>query len=165
MFNTLCAKWHLTLTINIVVDAQWADDYLISHNAGCQELSLWQCAVYRCEQSGACLCRVLTMSHFASFFYFLQYNIWFFLYIFFYQVSWMKIFTQSHVPEFFSLTAVCGRSCCGFHRKHQHCANTLVWDNKVVVLVKELFPETWEFRNNPCGKAFPEAVLKKYFST
>ena len=38
-------------------------------------------------------------------------------------------------------------------------------NNKVVVLVKELIPETLEFRNNPCGKAIPEVVLKKYFST
>ena len=36
---------------------------------------------------------------------------------------------------------------------------------KVVVLVKEFVPETLEFRNNPGGKAFPEAVLKTYFLT
>ena len=39
--------------------------------------------------------------------------------------------------------------------------NTLNWDNKVCVLVKEFIPETLEFKNNPGGRAFPEAVLMK----
>ena len=43
--------------------------------------------------------------------------------------------------------------------------NTVDLEKKVVVLVKELIPETLEFRNNPNGKAFPEAVLIKNFST
>ena len=31
------------------------------------------------------------------------------------------------------------------------------------MVVKELIPETLEFRNNPDGKVFPEDVLKRIF--
>ena len=42
------------------------------------------------------------------------------------------------------------RSCCGFYWKHQHCAQHLIENNKVVVLVE---------------RTFQKAVLKTYFST